>query len=48
MKDIGNVLSIVVVLAIIYLLVKPSSYGPALIKATTQSFATLINYATTG
>lgn len=35
-------------LALIYLLVKPSSHGPAFILGSTNALAAIINYSTSG
>ena len=44
-STIVNFLSLIVILAVIYLLVKPSSLGPSLIKETYKGFATLLHYS---
>jgi len=43
-----NAFSALFIVAVIYLLVKPNSLGPAFIKTSTEGFAALINYSTTG
>ena len=45
---ITNLIGLIVLVAVVYLLVKPSSYGPSLVKTTTEAFAKIITYATTG
>lgn len=46
MKNIWDWLTIVFFAAVIYLLVKPGSLGPALVKNSTEAFASLLKYAT--
>lgn len=48
MAKIWDLLTLVFIIAVLYLLVKPSSVGPALIKEVTDSLSALINYSVRG
>lgn len=46
MQDIWDWLTLIFFATVVYLMVKPGSLGPALIKNSTEAFASLLKYAT--
>jgi len=48
MSQIWDLMTLIFIIAVLYLLVKPSSVGPALIKEVTSSLSALINYSVRG
>lgn len=46
LKNIWDWLTVIFFAAIVYLLVKPGSLAPTLVKNSTEAFASLLKYAT--